>query len=366
MRSDDFSLLRELTIIIPTYNRPLELERAIEYWRDTPVTVHILDGSEKSWFPSGPLESASNIFYHHIPAIKDQDPIESFFQRILTGAKLPVTKFSAFGCDDDFYTISGLLESLVILESEPKINAVAGRVLTYERKRRIFWHHKYVTRFNRTNLEEDSIEKKLATGSSWFLYAVCRTRNWQEFLFACYREKNFTKANFYAHEWMMFILCKAMFRTRYFDAIQQVRQDTIIGKNKGPEVPWEEFICDERNSYHIAEITKQLAKGFNEVTPESEHAKNLELAREQMRLAQLKVSKSRTTLQKSRTLKSVLGNILFFFFPGLPMFSDRPRRLKYLWRIPKYQYSAEQQKEVEEIEKLLLKPREELRLRANI
>jgi glycosyltransferase domain-containing protein len=363
---EEIELLSDLTVIIPTYNRPFELERAIEYWRDTPVTVHILDGSERPWFPIGPIKGASTVTYHHIPAEKDQAPMENVFQRFLFGSKLPVTRFSAFGCDDDFYTISGLLESLVVLESQPKLNAVAGRVLTYERKRNIFWHHKYVARFYRTDLEVDSIEKKLTTGSSWFLYAVCRTDSWQKFLKTCYEEKSFTRANFHAHEWMLFVLSKAMFRTRYLDAIQLVRQDTIIGGNKGPEVPWEEFICDERNADHINEIIKQLAKGFNEVTPVNEHAKNLELAREQIRLEQVRALGAKEIQQKSKTFKNVLGNILFFFLPGLNMFSDRPRRLKYLWRIPKYQYSAQQQNEVEDIEKLLLKPREELRLRANI
>lgn len=366
MTPEEIDLLSELTIIIPTYNRPLELEISIEYWRDLPVTVHILDGSEKPWFPLGPIENAPTINYHHIPAEKYQAPMESVFQRIIYGSKLPTTKFSAFGCDDDFYTISGLLESLVILESQPKLDAIAGRVLTYEGKGSIFWHHKYVARSNRTDLEVDSIEKKLATGSSWFLYAVCRTEIWQKFLKVCYEEKSFTKANFYAHEWMLYRLCKTMFRTRYIDIIQQVRQDTIIGKNKGPEVPWEEFIRDERNAGHIDEITKQLAMGFNEITPECEFAKNLELAREQMRLEQEKALRVKTTQDKSKTFKSVLGNILFFLLPSLNIFSDRPRRLKYLWRIPKYQYSAKQQKEVEKIEKLLLMPREELRLRANI
>lgn len=359
-------LLSELTIIMPSYNRPFELERAIEYWRGTPVNVHILDGSEKPWFPLGLIKGVSTITYHHIPAEKDQAPMENAFQRVLFGSKLPETKFSAVGCDDDFYTISGLVESLKILKLNETIDAVVGRVLTYERKQNLLWHHKYVPRTDRRDLESDSIEEKLLTGSSWFLYAVCRTEIWQKFLKICYEEKSFTKANFYAHEWMLFRLCKAMFRTQYFDNIQQVRQDTIIGKNKGPEVPWEEFICDERNAGHVDEITKQLAKGFNEVTPESGHAKNLELAREQMRLEQEKALRAKTTQQKSKTVKSVLGNTLFYFLPGLNVFSDRPRRLKYLWRIPKYQYSTEQQKEVEEIEKLLLKPREELRLRANI
>jgi hypothetical protein len=157
-----------------------------------------------------------------------------------------------------------------------------------------------------------------------------------------------------------------MFRTKYIDIIQQVRQDTIIGANKGPEVPWEVFICDGQNAEIVDEIAKQLASGFNEVTPISEHAKNLELAREQIRLEQEKVLKTIVAPSKSDVFKRILGDVVFFVLPGLNVFSDRPRRLRYLWRIPKYQYSADQQREVERIEKLLLMPREELRLRANI
>ena len=366
MTPEETELWSELTIIIPTWNQPFELERAIEYWRDISINVYILDGSVMPWFPVGALRDASNIKYFHMPAEKNQNSIENFFQRINSGLELPATKYVAFGCDDDFYTITGLLESAKILQSNPKFDAVAGRVLTYEHKRKIVWHHKYVPRFNRTDLEAHSIEQRLATGSSWFLYSVCRTEIWQKFLKISYERQKFTDVNYFAHEWIMMVLSKAMFRTKYIDAIQLVRRDTIIGKNKPPEVSWEKFICDERSAGHIEEITKQLAKGFNEVTPESEHTKNLELSREQMRLEQEKALRAKTAQQKSRTFKSVLGNILFFFLPGLNMFSDRPRRLKYLWRIPKYQYSAEQQREVEEIEKLLLMPREELRLRANI
>ena len=69
MTPEEIELLSELTIVIPTYNRPLELERSIEYWRDTPVTVHILDGSDKPWFPVGDILETSKLFYHHLPLL---------------------------------------------------------------------------------------------------------------------------------------------------------------------------------------------------------------------------------------------------------------------------------------------------------
>ena len=47
MTLEEIKLLSELSIMIPTFNRPLDLERVIEYWRDIPVAVQNKDGFEK-------------------------------------------------------------------------------------------------------------------------------------------------------------------------------------------------------------------------------------------------------------------------------------------------------------------------------
>jgi len=362
---EEVELLSQLTIIIPTCEKPENLERSIEYWRDTPVTVHILDGSFKPCFSAGELTTIPKIFYHHMPPKQNLNSQENVFKRIVFGSSLSTTKFSALGCDDDFYTISGLISSLKILESHENIDAVAGSVLTYQKRNKLFWYHKYAPRIDRTDLEIESVKEKLATRPSWFLYAVCRTENWQKFLVTCYEEKGFTKANVFAHEWMMYLLSKVMFRTKYIDIIQLVRQDTVIGANIGPDIPWEQFICDKQNAEMIDEIVGQLAKGFNEVTPKSQHTENLELARVQMRLAQERALKGSVASSKSKSIKSILGDIAFRLFPGSTVFSERPRRLRYFWQKPEYVLSKQRQ-EIEGIESLLLKPREELRLRANI
>ena len=375
MTPEEIELLSELTIIIPTYEPTIfELERAIEYWRDTPVTVHVIEGSQNAWFPVGAISGCPNIFYFHLPRKPNQSPIAKLYENFVRSSELTNTRFCALGGTDDFYTMSGLTESLKVLTSNLSIDAVAGRVLTYSKKKKLFWYHKYTPRQDWSDLESKSLQDRLSTGSSWFLYAVCRTERFNKFLNICYEEKKFSKICTNVHEWMFIVLCKAMFRTKYIDSVQLVRQDNVLrGKKEqltktkpDTQLTWDEFIQNSPDETYIDEIKSQLVTGFNEATPIMEHPMNLELAREQIQLAQLKALKSGTAPQKRKTVKSVLGNILFFFLPGLNIFSDRPRRLEYLWRIPKYQYSAEQQKEVEEIEKLLLMPREELRLRANI
>ena len=142
MSPEEIEFLSELTIIIPTYNRPLELERAIEYWRDTPVTVHILDGSEKPWFVEGCQPGTKSIFYHSFQP-KDESPWENWGRRLKFGTNLMTTRFAALCCDDDVYTASGLSQALAMLNSG-SFDAVAGKAGEYRIEgSSLKWVHKY-------------------------------------------------------------------------------------------------------------------------------------------------------------------------------------------------------------------------------
>ena len=142
MTPEEIELLSELTIIIPTYNRPLELERTIEYWRDLPVTVHILDGSEKPWFVEGCQPGTKSIFYHSFQP-RDESPTENWGRRLKFGTNLMTTRFAALCCDDDVYTASGLSRALAMLNSE-SFDAVAGNAGEYRTEGGcIKWVHKY-------------------------------------------------------------------------------------------------------------------------------------------------------------------------------------------------------------------------------
>ena len=131
MTPEEVELLSELTIVIPTYNRPLELERAIEYWRDLPVTVHILDGSENPWFPVGVLPGASKITYHHIPNQNCSGQKENYLMRIKFGTKLSKTKYSGLCADDDVFLFKGLVEAIRLLESKDEIDSITGKSCEY-------------------------------------------------------------------------------------------------------------------------------------------------------------------------------------------------------------------------------------------
>ena len=193
MTPEEIELLSELTIIIPTYNRPLELERAIEYWRDTPVTVHILDGSEKPWFPVGKILGASTITYHNLSPESGESFGKNYVRRISFGRNLPFTKYVALCADDDFFTVSGMCEIISILEKDEMIDGVVGRCAVYSRLEKVWWATKYLElNASKNHLSNDPLVRLIDRANApWLYYGILRKKQWKT-LFELSFEHEFT------------------------------------------------------------------------------------------------------------------------------------------------------------------------------
>ena len=369
MNEHDLKLLSELTLVMTTFNRPLELERAIEYWRYTPATVHILDGSVDASLSEGLLPDTNSIYYHHVPSLRTDFPLVDFFERMVTGSNLSLTKYSAICPEDDFYTISGLIESINYLENNNEINAVSGPVLHYRKKRKnVVWSFHHRVRLNYNLLETPSLETRVENESTtWFLYAVCRTPIWKQFIQISYEIKEFTETQFYANEFIMFKLSKAMFRTKCLNTLTLIRQHSIEGWNIGPKITWKDWLLDESNTFLIEEIVDQLSKGFNAVSSSADVEKNSQIAKRLMVREREKVlSKAEQIPNLRERIRHVVIKIIFKVLPNLKVFSDRPHKLKDSWEMLDATGLRYDRRELQDINDLLLKPREELRLRANI
>lgn len=106
MTPDQIESLRDLTIVIPTCNRQFEHERAIEFWRDTPTTIHIVDGSDKPCFQTGVLPGIPTITYHHVPQNPGETWRANYNRRLRLVAIMPTTKYSALCGEDDGFTLT--------------------------------------------------------------------------------------------------------------------------------------------------------------------------------------------------------------------------------------------------------------------
>ena len=175
MTPEEIELLSELTIIIPTYNRPLELERAIEYWRDTPMTVHILDGSDLAFFNEGLQAGTHGIYYHSFPQ-KNETVTENWGRRQLFASGLMTTRFAALCCDDDVFTFSGLVKALKLL-NDGVADSVAGKTGEYSVQRgKVNWTHKYPHWKNEDFQQSSKLcERLLFDGGAHAYYAVYKS-----------------------------------------------------------------------------------------------------------------------------------------------------------------------------------------------
>lgn len=180
MTPNEIDLLSELTIVIQTYNRPFELERSIEYWRDIPVKVMILDGSERACLVDGLQPNTQQIFYYSFPT-NGESNTENWARRIRFGVSLMTTRFSALCCDDDVYTISGLVKALNLLD-EGAVDAVAGKTGEYAfRQNAIDWVHKYPHWKDEERRKSENLrERLLFDGGAQAFYGIYKTEKLKE------------------------------------------------------------------------------------------------------------------------------------------------------------------------------------------
>ena len=115
--------LKNLTIIIPSFNRPKELQKQIPFWGNTDANVIILDGSETSLTIEKPLPE--NISYHYLPI--------SLNERIAYSHSLVKTRFVVILADDEIFLPSALNDSIKFLENNPDYSSCKGLCVSFRK-----------------------------------------------------------------------------------------------------------------------------------------------------------------------------------------------------------------------------------------
>ena len=390
MTPEEFELLSQLTIVIPTCEKPENLERAIEYWRDTPVTVHIVDGSKTPWFPLGKLLNVPTINYHHIPPENNEGIWGNYCRRMRYGAVLPTTKYSALCADDDAFTISGLCAILNAFANDLTVDAMIGRSALYESNGITpNWRLRYADLRNSPDYRSDDVSVRLLNDvrAPFIYYGVAKTDLWRQLFQISFKFEILTT------ERLTRIVDRALCRIQVIETIVWLRQGYVPRTN----VP-EEFKVEPpsvfkqllgRQRFDVRR--KMCGQIVIAIRVSSPHVGKMQARRLARKLTKPKIiASNRKILRWKERMIGRLVN-LFAFLP-----SDSRRRLtKALpWRISGslgfYEIKAEALRatartdldgfiaslnnsgvdfcrvELEKFEKLLLKPREELRLRANI
>ena len=148
----------------------------MRYWSGSPVTVHVLDGSEQPIPAEEMAGLAANINYHHLPI--------SCSERLGKAVDLVQTEYAARIGDDEFFLPDALQACIQELEADKTLVSCMGRCLAFRpiSKQIIGWPA-YTEMANYAVLQDDPIARmihhmNLYTCST--IYSVIRTPVWKQ------------------------------------------------------------------------------------------------------------------------------------------------------------------------------------------
>lgn len=250
----------DLTVFILTCNRHQLLIRTISYWRATSVVVHIIDGSSKH-FGNAEL-IPPNIFYHHFPAFPSESVQSNYARRMRFGASLAKSKYSALCGDDDFFTHSGIIRSLEILDSNDEIDLVMRPCLYYEEMDDgLRWTLEYGAWIPNGYESSKNLVDRLTRSERILLtyYGICRTDIWVSILNLSFERVYSHK---FANEFLMCELGRAMLRIQVLNEVLWIRELNNAEKYRDDLSTFRQWLRSRDNSHEIAHLEIQLQLGI--------------------------------------------------------------------------------------------------------
>ncbi len=119
------ALREHFTLVMLTHKRPAFLSRALQYYKDFPGTLLVLDSSPE---PATDIASRfPHVDYRHLP----QYDYMGFQAKIKHGLDLVKTPYMALVADDDFILPGAIAESLDFLEANPDYGICQGYSMMY-------------------------------------------------------------------------------------------------------------------------------------------------------------------------------------------------------------------------------------------
>jgi glycosyltransferase domain-containing protein len=170
------SLLSNLSIVIPTFNRQEYAIRAMHYWKNYDVKVLILDGSKDPIKQSVISSIDSNINYYFMPI--------SLMERLYKSTELVKTSYSIMMADDEFFIPSALDSCIKELKKDPEIVSCMGSAISFLFKdKKILTNEIYPDLRNHLVNQETPLERSIYHMSAYTpssIYSVMRTEIWKK------------------------------------------------------------------------------------------------------------------------------------------------------------------------------------------
>ena len=163
-------MLSDLTIIIPSFNRPVLLLAAVRQWKPHAAHIVVIDGSTAY---NAVLEREA-AFAQNVQYIHDERRIE---QRLARAIRLVKTEFVMLQSDDDIFIPAAVGESIAFLRKNVEYSAVTPLPVGYRKKKFCLEYAKAVNWYNSARTSSDRLRWLGSRYIPSSLYGVCRTHD---------------------------------------------------------------------------------------------------------------------------------------------------------------------------------------------
>lgn len=219
-------LSKQLTVVIPTYERHELLRCSLEYWSTTGASIVVADGS-RGILPSS-MRSGSQ--YLHVPptGVAWEHVQSNYLVRILEALRAAQTPFVALCGDDDLFLPSALHEAIGELNSPSQVTSVVGRTLSFAiaEDLSVCWGVRYGSWRAHPALSDNRLHRRVKsyTGRPFNEYSICKRQSLtvlyeavQE-LSQCLEFRNTQDLGLTRR-----FLARVVFRTKFLDRVLWIR-----------------------------------------------------------------------------------------------------------------------------------------------
>jgi len=311
----------------------------------------------------------SEFFYHSFPN-DNETAMENWGRRLNFGTSLMKTKFSALCCDDDVFTLNGLIKALNLIDGGI-VDAVDGKTGEYlVQETRIDWTHKYSRWRDEPPRRSTEIGERLTfdRGAHAF-YAIYKSEKlWS--IHSISHLHNFPVPVW--HSMLVQVVTRIFCRVKFIDDLFWLKCG--INHPESRPIKFAQLFWDEKFSEYKEKFLDGMTRALQlaEPTMTEEERSNL-TSTYASQFTKPKRSKKVLVQAKAHLLR-VIGRLPKSV--RLMIFSSLPKRLKIRIGSSEFQVNytpvvqlLQQDLNNESLvkwENVLMLPREELRLRANI
>ncbi|MEN9522578.1 MAG: hypothetical protein RL065_955 [Bacteroidota bacterium] len=255
----------KITVIIPAYNRPIHLQRTIEYASLLPYSFIIVDDSPTKPIIEKTLPSNVSYYYFHQ---------NNFYDKVSFAISKTNTPYVMLCADDDFHLQSGVKTGIDFLDTHSDYSCVHGVSLSfYKLKNAVLYNSLYSYGNNIDNVETEIFSRAKKYFSPFYpnYYSIHRIENLNDVF------KYKMKYEVLGLIEFIFSFSAAIHgKFKVLPVVFHLREEAAFSAgNTTPLLP--DIAIDEKSKHIFSDFKETLIKFYSEKTSSNENKARIEV-----------------------------------------------------------------------------------------